>query len=173
MPCELFTFDHACDMPHWLGLIIEIIIGLIISAIFFKRQDDQTKKHNRIFNNRHNHAYYSIRDSLEAIFVEIQSIEVINDRYYHRPTLDLETAYVDSINRLEEEKNNLQIICNSSRDVLEPRDDVRISRDIKFITTLIEQARNNISYTEVFDRVMNSTIELLNLIPLVDDDGIN
>lgn len=173
MVCELFTWDHQCDIPHWLGLVIEIIIAAVLGGLFFYYEKKRSKRQHEIFTNRHNHAYYSIRDSLEGILMEIGTIEEINQQYRQRESLELEEQYYDSMNRLQQEKYTLENICNTSRDVLEPRHESRVTREIKFISTIIEFAGNNRDYYQVLELAKNTASNMIKDLPKVDDDGIN
>ena len=42
--CELFSFESLCDIPNWLTMTIELILGGIVGSIFFLKQTQQGKK---------------------------------------------------------------------------------------------------------------------------------
>lgn len=170
MSCEWFTFSSVCDIPNWLTLVIGGLIAAGLGSVFFKRQSDQSKRQNRIFNNRYNHAYASMKDNLNGILVESKILQEINQKYSIFPTKDLEEDYVKCLHRFSKCGIQLENICNRSSDVLEPRDETRIRRNIKFIDSLNKKATNNLNYDEEYDLIQSTTKSSLLDIPLIPNE---
>ena len=143
-----------------------------MASIFFVKQNNQSKKQNLIFNSRFNHAYDSIQDILNGISIEITTVKEINEKYSKIPTRDLEIAYINSLNNFKEYKNTLDEICTISHDVLEPRHETRIVREITFIEKFLELAHSNHPYEEVLDILENNIDKIKKDLPQLDTTGL-
>lgn len=129
------------DVLTWHALIIELIAGAVLGIIFFKRQSDQARNINRIFNNRHKSAYYAMEDSLNGILVEVDLISEIADKFQDNPEV-MSNEYRESQNRLESEKDKIINICNTSCDVLLPDDESNLRRVFGFAESFLDAAHN-------------------------------
>ena len=65
MICELFSFVPECDIPNWLTMLLELMIGGIIAGWFFWRQKQQG-------------------DKVESVVTEIKQFEVRQQKIIDR-----------------------------------------------------------------------------------------
>lgn len=81
MPCEWFTFVQECDIPNWLDLIIELVIGGSLAIIFFiiqTRQEDKLQKvidaQEKFRREQHEFAIQRLRSYLSSLQTTVDSL---------------------------------------------------------------------------------------------------
>ena len=67
MVCEWFTWNYECDLPNWLTLVIEVMIGAGIAVYFFVHHMKERRKKRRWALRRITEIYNSVDDQIGVL----------------------------------------------------------------------------------------------------------
>ena len=67
MVCEWLTWNYECDLPNWLTLLIEVMIGAGIAVYFFAHQRKEKQKKRRWALQRIAEIYDSVDDQINVL----------------------------------------------------------------------------------------------------------
>lgn len=130
--CELFSFMQECDIPNWLALIIELVIGGILAGVFFIRQQKQGKKLQKIIDEqedfrkrRISYANHAIHSYLIALRNKLKQVDETISMFIDSPRDSKERDILSDVVQNEKTEvfyfaDRLDEILNQSIDVIDP-----------------------------------------------------
>lgn len=125
MGCQLFSFAQECDIPNWFSLIIEVILGLIITISFFIHQKYKSDSRARTATKRiivhlidlkksQEHLKKSINDYYEKTIDKNKLIHSLEGIKHSSESLEMMLVlYANSIN--EEVLSKIEFLCGFIR----------------------------------------------------------
>lgn len=162
--CELFSYESLCDIPNWLTMTIELIIGGIVGSVFFLKQAQQGRKlqtvideNEKIKQQQKNYAIESASLFLQVIYLNSEQIIYLFDipknnwapqqHYMYNQLNDLVQKYVAE----------LELLITRYSNVL----DVKL---ISEISDLMDFFKDNetIKQESYYQNIKKHTVEILN-----------
>lgn len=163
MICDWFTFVQECDVPNWVALAIELIIGGSLALFFFIRQKKQGAKLQKIIDEqeefrkkRYNWTIASLRSLFPNLKENLKELEKNAQKYYEllKPTQESEffETLIEAQELLREhyvirmEKISDQSVGIISPEIIEKIDDIIATskRKVREVTS------DGIKYNQIY-----------------------
>ena len=163
MICDWFTFVQECDVPNWVALVIELIIGGSLAVFFFIRQKRQGTKLQKIIDEqeefrkkRYEWAIASLQSLFPNLKENLKELEKNAQRYSEMAKPSQESEFFEALIEAQEilrehyvirmEKISDQSIGIISPEIIEKIDDIIATSKRK----VREVTGNGIKYKSIY-----------------------